>query len=262
MTALVALCERVAHASLSPAAHLVSGALQFLPPTRMLLAAALLFGKLPELSVALALERANAASGDDERHARARGGGSQVDFSEIDDGLHAAGSGVRLRDFQADVQFKAVVPHQRTGPLKLGKGEWQDQRRAATAHWQDDAPLLNAHGLGGPMDGVEALRAPGILHAHLRMLPAQLACCLNRACTDWLCRAKRPLVSCCRSVWLGQWAWLILARRWAWTQTFQTWAASIWAYVRRRKMLGDRRDRRYTRVVFIHTSSFRRLEQR
>ncbi len=181
MTALVALCERVAHASLSPAAHLVSGALQFLPPTRMLLAAALLFGKLPELSVALALERANAASGDDERHARARGGGSQVDFSEIDDGLHAAGSGVRLRDFQADVQFKAVVPHQRTGPLKLGKGEWQDQRRAATAHWQDDAPLLNAHGLGGPMDGVEALRAPGILHAHLRMLPAQLACCLNRA---------------------------------------------------------------------------------
>src|SRR5206468_2806597 len=185
MTALVALCERVAHASLSPAAHLVSGALQFLPPTRMLLAAALLFGKLPELSVALALERANAASGDDERHARARGGGSQVDFSEIDDGLHAAGSGVRLRDCQADVQWK--------------------ERKTA--------------------------------------------------CTDWLCRAKRPLVSCCRSVWLGQWAWLILARRWAWTQTFQTWAASIWAYVRRRKMLGDRRDRRYTRVVFIHTSS-------
>jgi len=169
------LVPQVAHASLSPSADLVPGVLQFLPTTGMLLAAALLFGKLPELSVSLALERANAASGDDERRALARGHGSKVDFSEIDGCLNRPGSVFRLRDFHAHVQFKAVVPDKRTGPGVLGMGEWQDERRAALAHRQDHSPLLNAHCLRGPVDGVEALLAPGVLHPHLGMLPAQLA---------------------------------------------------------------------------------------
>jgi hypothetical protein len=50
----------------------------------------------------------------------------------------------------------------------------------AAAHRQDDAPLLNAHRLGGPVDGIETFLAPGVLHLHLRMLPAQCARGLNR----------------------------------------------------------------------------------
>jgi hypothetical protein len=41
------------------------------------------------------------------------------------------------------------------------------------------APLLPVDGLGGPLDGVEAFRAPGILHTHLGVFPSQRAGGLN-----------------------------------------------------------------------------------
>src|SRR5690349_9104249 len=92
MTCRVALCERIAHAPLGSPAHFVLRPLELFPTAGVPGAAALLFGKLPELSVALPLERANATSGDDERRARARGQGSKVDFSEVDGCLYPSGS--------------------------------------------------------------------------------------------------------------------------------------------------------------------------
>src|SRR6266702_3889669 len=59
------LVPQVAHASLGSSARRVLRPLEFLPPAGMLLAPALLFGKLAELPVALPLERTDAPPGDD-----------------------------------------------------------------------------------------------------------------------------------------------------------------------------------------------------
>jgi hypothetical protein len=175
------LVAQVAHAPLGPAAHLVLRSLQFLPTARMLFAAALLFGKLAELSASLPFEGADAAPGHHQRLAHARRDGGQVDFPQVDRRLVGAGRLFGLRDFHAHVQFKAVVPDERTGPGVFWKIERQDEGRAPFAHRQDDAPLLNAHRLGGPVDGVEAFLPPGILHAHLGMFLAESARGFNGA---------------------------------------------------------------------------------
>ena len=101
------------------------------------------------------------------------GDGCEMDFPQIDRCLHRTGCRFRLRYLDADVQLKAPVPDEGAGPGGLGKSEGQDERRVAFAHRQNDAPLLAVDGLSGPLDRVEAFLAPGILHAHLGMLPAQ-----------------------------------------------------------------------------------------
>ena len=139
----------------------------------MLLAPALLLGELPELLTALPLETADAASRHDQGCARVRGHGGQVDFPEVNGRLSLAGGLFRLLHFYADVQLKAPVPDERAGSNVLGKGDGQNERRVAFAHRQNDATLLAVDGLGGPLDRIEAFLAPGILHAHLGMPPAQ-----------------------------------------------------------------------------------------
>jgi len=56
------LMAQVAHSPLDATRHLVPGALQLFPVTRVLLAPRLLFGKVPVPHVALALEAAYTAS--------------------------------------------------------------------------------------------------------------------------------------------------------------------------------------------------------
>ena len=175
------LVAQVAHAPLGPATHLVFCPLQLLPTARVLLAAALLSGELSELSASLPLEGADAAPGDDKRLARAGRNGGQVDFTQVHGCLDGTGSLLRLRNFETDMQLEAPVPHQGTCPSVLRQGKRQNKGRLAFAHRQHHAPFLPVDGLGGPLDRVERFGAPGVLHAQLRMLPAQFACGLNRA---------------------------------------------------------------------------------
>ena len=167
--------SQVTDPSLRPSADRVPGPLQLLPALRMLLTARLLFGKPTELLAALSLERADPPPRDDERLARAGGDGGQVNLSQVDRGLHGARSVCRLRNLQADMQLEAVIPDQRTGSTVLWKIQGQDQGCPASAHRQHYAPLLLRDGLGGPVDGVEPFRAPGIFHAHLRVFFAEFS---------------------------------------------------------------------------------------
>ena len=141
----------------------------------MFCAAALLFSELPELLAPLTLERADAAPGHDQRLARVDGHSGQVDFPEVNGRLGRSGSLFRLRDFHADVQLKATVPDQSARSGVLRQGDRQDERRSPFAHRQDHPPMLTTHRLGGPVNGIEALISPGVLHAHLGMFPAQFA---------------------------------------------------------------------------------------
>ena len=98
-----------------------------------------------------------------------------MDFPQVHGRLSRTGSLLRLLNFDTDMQLEAPVPHERTRPGVLRKGKRQDNRWSPFAHWQDDPSFLLVDGLSGPLDRVEALRAPGVLHAHLGMLFAELA---------------------------------------------------------------------------------------
>ncbi len=97
-------------------ADLVLGTLQFLPPTRILRAVGLLLGEFTEAHGALSLETANATPRDDHGLAGVRGNSSQVDFAQINGCLVRACSICGLRDLDAHVQFKAVIPDEATRP--------------------------------------------------------------------------------------------------------------------------------------------------
>src|SRR5205823_9712497 len=71
------LMPQITDAPLDAAALLVLGALQLLPPTRRLLTASLLFGKLSQVLVALSLERADTTSCDNHRFACIGGDGGK-----------------------------------------------------------------------------------------------------------------------------------------------------------------------------------------
>ncbi len=165
----------IAHAPLGPSARLVLRALQLLPAPGVFLAPAPLLSELPELPVSLPFEAADAAPGHDQRLARTRGGGGEVDFPEINTRLSGPRGRFRLGNFHADVQLEAPVPDERAGSGIVRKRDGQDKRRSPLTHRQEHASFLLADGLGGPVDGVEALHAPGILHAHLRVFFAQFA---------------------------------------------------------------------------------------
>jgi len=167
--------SEITYAPLGPSANFVLRHLELLPTPGAFLAAALLPGDVSRLLCSLAFEGADTASGHDERLARGGRHGGQVDFPEVNSRLNRAGAGFRLWGFHTDVQFEAPVPHERAGPGVLWQLNGQNQRGATFAHWQHDSPHLPAHRLGGPVDGIELLCAPGVLHAHLRVFLAQCA---------------------------------------------------------------------------------------
>ncbi len=113
----------IAHAPLNPLARLVLRALQLLPAPGVFLAAALLLGELPELSVALPFEGADAAPGHNQCVARTRGDGCKMDFPEINTRLSGARGRFRLLNFHTDMQLEAPVPHECAGPGIVGKHE-------------------------------------------------------------------------------------------------------------------------------------------
>ena len=173
------LVSEITYSTLGQSADFVLRPLELLPAPGAFLAATLLPVDLSRLLCSLAFEGADTASGHDERLARVGRHGGQVDFPQVNGRLNRAGTGFRLWDIHADVQFEAPVPHERTGPGMLWQLNRQYERRATFAHWQNNAPLLDAHRLGRPVDGIELLRAPGVLHAHLWVFLAQFACGLD-----------------------------------------------------------------------------------
>jgi hypothetical protein len=105
---------KIAHAPLDSATNLVLRPLELLPTTGVLLAAALLFGELAELFTPLPFKTADTTPGHDQGLARVRGDGGQVDFPQVNGRLGRAGRPLCLRNLDAHVQLKAVVPRERT----------------------------------------------------------------------------------------------------------------------------------------------------
>lgn len=169
------LVTDIANAPLTALAKSVLGSLQLLPAARVFLASALLFGKASQLLTSLPLERTDAAPGHNQGCARIGSDGGQMDFSQVYRCLSLPWGLLRPWNFDADMQFKAPVPHEGTRTSVFRKVERQHQRPSPSAHRQDHPPLLFADSLCRPMDGIEAFRAPGILHLHPRMLFAQFA---------------------------------------------------------------------------------------
>jgi hypothetical protein len=175
------LMAQIADTSLTARAHLVLGALQFFPATRVLRAMGLLPGKLPHLPVALPFERADPAPGDDQgtpsrgRHSR------KVDFTQVNGRLTRSRRGGALWDFHADVQFEAAIPDQGTGPGFFGQSQGQHEGFPPVTHRQDHPSLLFRDGLGRPLDRIEVFRPPRVLHVYRGVGPAQLAGRVDRA---------------------------------------------------------------------------------
>src|SRR5713101_3989315 len=60
-------------------------------------------------------------------------------------------------------------------PLFSGRSRCSTSEACPLPIGQHHAPLLNAHRLRWPVDGVEALRPPGVFHSHLGMCGTQFA---------------------------------------------------------------------------------------
>ncbi len=169
------LVPQIAHAPLYPPAYLVLGALEPLPSAGMGGTPGLLPADLPDLLRSPSFERADAAPGHDQGFPGIGGDSSQVYLAQINRRLYRAGSLCRLFRLNADVQLEAVVPHEGTGPGLDRERNRQHDGRSPSPHRQDDTALLQGHRLRGPVDGVEALLSPGVLHPHFRVLPAECA---------------------------------------------------------------------------------------
>jgi hypothetical protein len=164
---------QITNTTFASLAELILRLLQFLPATGMLLAPALLFGKVSQLLIALVFEGTDPTTGHDQSVLGIGGDGREVDFSQVDRGWVLAWSSFRSRNLDADVQFKASVPDQRTGSTFWRKIQRQNQRGTTTSHRQNGAPWLFADGLFRPHDGIEPLGFVGI--AHLGVAWFQLA---------------------------------------------------------------------------------------
>ena len=156
-------------------AHPPLGMLQFLPATGILLTAGLLLGDLSVAHRALSLQGADTPSGHDHGLARICRNCCQVDFAEIYRGVNLSWGIFGLGNLNADMQLEAIIPDQRACATVLWQIERKRKRRASPPHRQDGPSFFLTHGLSWPFDGIEALRAPWVLHFHLRVSFAKLA---------------------------------------------------------------------------------------
>jgi hypothetical protein len=173
------LMPQITDPSFPSSALLVFSTLQFLPATGVLLATGLLAGNLSQVPVALPFQRSDPTPRDNESFACVGGHCCKVDFAQVYGCLHEPWGLLCLWHFDADVQFKSVVPYQCTGSARFSKIKGQHNRLAPLAHGQDHPSFFFAHCLSRPEDGVEAFATSGIFHLHLRMGLAKLAGCLD-----------------------------------------------------------------------------------
>jgi hypothetical protein len=100
-------------------ADFVLGSLQLLPAPGILLAAGLLLSNLSNLLTALTFETADTTSGDNEGFGSRGTDSGKMNFAQVYSCLHIPRGLPCLWDFHAHMQFKAVVPDQRTGSTVL-----------------------------------------------------------------------------------------------------------------------------------------------
>jgi hypothetical protein len=136
------LMSLVTDTSRSPAALLVLGTLQFLPPPRKLGASGLLFRYLADLLIALSLEGTDSMSCDNQGFSCVRGHCCKVDFSKINRCMNIPRGVICLWYLNTDMQLKTMVPHQRTGTARLWKVKRKYQRSSTLAHWQHHTPTF------------------------------------------------------------------------------------------------------------------------
>jgi len=151
------------------AALLVLGTLQFLPASRVLLAAGLLLGKLAQVLVTLSLERSNTAPRDNERFPGIRRHRRQVNFSQIDGGLSMDRCLLLLLDLDTHMQFKPAVPDEGNRLALLWKSNGQNQSGTPSPHGKHHSPIFFGDRLRRPRDRVVSFRFVGVAHLHVRM---------------------------------------------------------------------------------------------
>jgi hypothetical protein len=169
----------VTNTSFCSSALLVLRSLQFLPTAGILLATGLLFGKLSKLLGALMFEGTDTTSCDDQGCTHVRRDCREVDFAKVDGSLVLTWSLFSGRYLEADMQFKTMIPDQRTCTTLRRKRKPQDDGRTTATHRQDDPTLCFAHRLRRPMDWIIPLGPPGILHLHVRVCFAKFAGDIN-----------------------------------------------------------------------------------
>jgi hypothetical protein len=170
---------RITNTPNSPLTDLILGTLQLFPATGILLASGLLLGKLSQLLSPLPFERTDTTACDDQGPLGIRRDSRKVDLSQVNRCMVLSGSSFSLWNLDADMQLKAVVPDQRTSSAVFRKLKRQNEGFATLAHRQNDASVLAAHSLSRPLDRIEAFLSPWILHLHLRVRLAKLACGLD-----------------------------------------------------------------------------------
>ncbi len=146
---------QVTYPALTATTRLVFRSLQCAPAFGPGFAPFLLASNLAHALEALAFEGANAPSRDHQRLARIGGDGGKMNLTEIHGGMDIAGCLFSLWCFDAHMQLKAMVPHQRTRPAVLWQVHRQDEGGAPASHRQDDASLLTAHRLCRPNASME-----------------------------------------------------------------------------------------------------------
>jgi hypothetical protein len=167
---------QITDATFCSSALLVLGPLQSSPTTRTLLAPGLSLSNLFQHLGSLPFERADATACDDHRASSVGGDRCQVDFTQIDCSMDFSGCFFDFGCFDADMQFKAMVPDQAASAAILGQSEMQDDGLAPLAHRQNNASKLLRDSLSRPFDRIEAFFAPWIVHLHLWMGLTELAC--------------------------------------------------------------------------------------
>jgi hypothetical protein len=166
---------QITNAAFCSSALLVLGPLQSTPSARTFLAPRLLFGKLAQHLGSLPFERADATACDDHRLARVSRDCCQMDFTQIDCRMDFSRRVLCFGCFDADMQFKAVIPNQAACAAILGQSEMQDDGLAPLAHRQNNASRLLRDRLSRPFDRIEAFLSPWIVHPHLRVRLTELA---------------------------------------------------------------------------------------
>jgi len=160
---------QVTDASGQTSALLVLGTLQFLPASRVLLAAGLFLGNLAQVLVALSLERSNTAPRDNQRLPGIRRHCRQVNFSEIDGGMYIAGCVLLLLDLDTHMQFKPAIPDEGNRPALLWKSNGQNQSCTPSPHGKHNPPVFFRDRLRRPRDRVVSFCFVGVAHLHMRM---------------------------------------------------------------------------------------------
>jgi hypothetical protein len=171
----------ISHTPGNSSTDLVLSTLQVLPAPRILLTAGLLLGNLAQLLIPLPLEATDTTTRDNHRLAGLSGDCCKMDLTQINGRTNRTRRLFCLWVLNTYVQFKTVLPDQGTGSGFCWHLYRQDERLAPFAHRQYHPPTLFTHGLGRPMDWIEAFRPPGVFHPHYRMGFTQLAGRVDRS---------------------------------------------------------------------------------